>query len=269
MNKYTYILGTYIYQLKSENQDLLAVLDQLLPTYKSNENFEQSSEVEVIDLDGPLAIRGLDETLFAKDEPVMALISLLDRALADHAGYLWIDASALTTPDGKLVLISGPSHSGKTTLTLAMALAHGWKILAEDIVLIDVESGYLAPFARPLSLRPDTTEKVRQATGHDAGAFVLDGWLGNQSWYNLEPIKAKFYMAVDLTVTDKNSSESLQIKPVSNGEFLRSLMTHSNVLRYDKGVNVLSQAFETSKLYLLSKGSLQDRIQTILKLLLE
>lgn len=260
-----YILGSHVYKLKSENSDLLAVLDKLLPAYKNHENTQE----EVFDLDGPLAIRGLDKSLFAKDDPLIALVSLLDRALADHAGYLWIDASTMLTPQGQLVLIAGPSHSGKTTLTLAMALAHAWKILAEDITLIDLQTGLLVPFARPLSLRPDTTEKIKQATGLDAGSFILEGWLSNKDWYSLQPVQADFHLAIDLAVTDKSSSESLKIKQVPIGEFSRNLITHSNALRYDNGVKILSESFDHARLYLLSEGSPKDRIKSILELLLE
>ncbi|MBX9879526.1 MAG: hypothetical protein K2Y22_13780 [Candidatus Obscuribacterales bacterium] len=225
-----------------------------------------NTAIETIDLDGPLPIRGLDQSLFAKDNPEIALIGLLDRCLADHAGYLWIDASALLTPQGALVLLSGPSHSGKTTLTLSMALAHNWKILAEDIVLIDLKTGLLVPFARPLSLRSDTAGKIKTATGLDVGSFVLEGWLTNSQWYSLKPVPANFDLAIDLAVTDKDAATSLKINTVENGEFLRSLITHSNALRYDNGVQVLSSAFAKATLNLLSGGSPRDRINHLLKL---
>ncbi|MBX9770910.1 MAG: hypothetical protein K2X29_06045 [Candidatus Obscuribacterales bacterium] len=267
MNKENiYILGSRFYRLQSRNEDLLNLLHKLLPRYDAHEQDQPIKDPETIDLDGPLAIRGLDEHLFAEEDPTIALVYLLDRALAEHAGYLWIDASALLTPQGKLVLISGPSHSGKTTLTLAAALAHNWKILAEDIVLIDLETGMLAPFARPLSLRPDTAEKIRNATGMDPGCFILDGWLTAQEWYSLKPVPAKFDIGIDLAVTQKDSTTSLNTATASSGEFIRNLITHSNALRYDEGVNRLSQAFKSAGLYLLSEGTPSERIETLMRL---
>lgn len=268
MSSHVYILGSHLYHLQSKDDKLLEILNRLLPNYDGDIQIDilSNGKVETIDLDGPLAIRGLDQSLFAKDDPVIALIALLDRCLADHAGYLWIDASALLTPQGSLVLLSGPSHSGKTTLTLSMALAHNWKILAEDIVLIDLQTGLLAPFARPLSLRADTADKIKEATGLDVGSFVLDGWLTNKGWYSLEPVPANFDLAIDLAVTDKDLSTSLKVSNVETGEFLRSLITHSNALRYDNGVHALSDAFANAKLHLLAGGSPADRIHNLLKL---
>lgn len=260
-----YILGSRVYQLQSRNKDLLNLLQKLLPRYDGNDQ-PLIEQAERIDLDGPLAIRGLDEHLFAEEDPTIALVYLLDRALAEHAGYLWIDASALLTPHGKLVLVSGPSHSGKTTLTLAAALAHNWKILAEDIVLIDLETGMLAPFARPLSLRADTAEKIKSATGMDPGCFILDGWLTAKEWYSLKAVPAKFDIAIDLAVTQKDSTTSLNITSATTGEFMRNLITHSNALRYDQGVNKLSQAFESASLYFLSEGTPAERIKMLMQL---
>lgn len=268
MNSHVYILGSHLYHLRSKDDKLLELLNKLLPKFDSDEHAHNfiDKDIETIDLDGPIPIRGLDEALFAKGDPEIALIGLLDRCLADHSGYLWIDASALLTPQGSLVLISGPSHSGKTTLTLSMALAHKWKILAEDIVLIDLKTRFLAPFARPLSLRSDTASKIQKATGLDVGSFVLAGWLTNSQWYSLKPVPANFDLAIDLSVTDKDATTSLKINNVENGEFLRSLITHSNALRYDNGVQVLSDAFANATLNMLSGGSPTDRINHLLKL---
>lgn len=262
-----YILGSHLYHLQSQDNRLLSLLNKLLPQYDANEqNLLIRKQPETINLDGPLTIRGLDQNIFAEEEPSAALIYLLDRALADHAGYLWLDASALLTPAGKLVLISGPSHSGKTTLTLAMALAHNWKILAEDIVLIDSQTGLLAPFARPLSLRPDTAAKIKAATGLDPGTFPIDGWLTAKDWYCLKPMPARFNIAIDLAVTDKDSTASLRMVDVESGEFVRSLITHSNALRYDDGINKLANTLDGAHLCLLSGGTPAQRIENLLKL---
>lgn len=164
MNSHIYILGSHLYHLQSKDGELLELLNKLLPNYDSSMHANNyiNTAIETIDLDGPLPIRGLDQSLFAKDNPEIALIGLLDRCLADHAGYLWIDASALLTPQGALVLLSGPSHSGKTTLTLSMALAHNWKILAEDIVLIDLKTGLLVHLPDPFRCDRTQPAKLKQ-----------------------------------------------------------------------------------------------------------
>jgi len=258
-----YVLGSKTYNLKSENPQLLQMLDKLLP--KFDKKSSKDGEPEIIDLDGPLTIRGLDETLWAKDNPALALSSILDRVLLDHSGYLWIDASALVMPNGQLALISGPSHSGKTTLSFSLALAHGWKILAEDIVLIDIESRRIAPFARPLSLRPDTKGKIKTATGHQIEDLHFNGWTFNQSLCCLEPKPAKFALAITLSVTDANSNSALEMTELTPAEYVRRLLTHSNAVRLEKGVDILTDSAQGT-CYLLAGGVLPDRLETVLRL---
>lgn len=264
MEDHIYTLGHRTYKLHSQDPQLLDLLNRLLP--KTDELPPTTDKLETIDLDKPLSIPGLDQTIFAKDDPAAALLTVINRALADHSGYLWIDASALITPQEKLVLVSGPSHSGKTTLTLAMCLAHNWKVLAEDIVLINIKNGLIAPFARPLSLRSDTAAKIAEATGKNPGTFHLDGWLSDKNWYFRKTMPSSFDLAIDLSVTNKDSQEELNLQPIESNEFLRQLITHSNTLRHRDGIDRLTKSFAQTTCYLMSKGQPRERIEALLKL---
>lgn len=54
--------------------------------------------------------------------------------------------------DGKVLVLSGPARSGKTTLMLAL-LEAGWTYVTDDLIPIDPESLTAAPFPKPLSIR--------------------------------------------------------------------------------------------------------------------
>lgn len=261
--QHTYILGKCLYQLTSTDLELLKLLSKLLPKYNSP---TVNLPVTSINLDGPLSIRGLNATLWANEDPSVALISILDRALADHAGLLWIDASAVLSTKGQLVLISGPSHSGKTTLTLTMSLAHGWKIVSEDIVLIDLETNQIIPFARPLSLRQDTRDKIKQATGIDPGPLTFDSWTFNNDNYCLETKPAAFDLSIDLDVTASDSTIQLERKEVPAAAFIRRIITHSNVLRLTNGTDKLVTCFESGACQILTAGTLKERVAAMLQL---
>lgn len=60
-----------------------------------------------------------------------------------HDDCLWLDAGCLITPSQKKVLIIGRSGAGKSTTTMAMALAYNCKVVAEDILLIDIKNDTL------------------------------------------------------------------------------------------------------------------------------
>lgn len=263
MKDHIYSLGSRLYKLHSTDKTLLDLLDKLLPKY---DPLSQSVDAESVNLDDPLQIRGLTQTVTAAENPSNALAYVIDRALADHGGFLWIDASAMLTPKGELVLIAGPSHSGKTSLSLCLALAHNWKIVAEDIVLIDRQTQVLTPFARPLTLRPDTAKKIQAAVGINPETFSHCGWTASASWYNLQSRQAKFDFCLDLAVTDHKSTAGLRTQVATSGELIRSLISHSNALRYENGVSTLSHCLETSKCCFLNQGTLPDRIKYVLSL---
>src|SRR6185437_10115980 len=64
-----------------------------------------------------------------RDQRSLMISGLLRRLYECHSDCIWMDAATVRSPDGKLVLLSGPSCAGKTTLALAMSLSRGWSIL--------------------------------------------------------------------------------------------------------------------------------------------
>ncbi|HEV2673679.1 MAG TPA: HprK-related kinase A [Aliidongia sp.] len=61
-----------------------------------------------------------------------------------HAGIVARDDQALVMP--------GSSGSGKSTLTTALCY-RGWRLLSDELALIDIESGLVHPMPRPISLK--------------------------------------------------------------------------------------------------------------------
>ena len=99
-------------------------------------------------------------------------------------------ATAVAGDDGA-ILISGPSTFGKSTLGLHLALT-GLRWVADDVGILDRESGHLYPFDRPLRLRPGARATLSSGALDQALAarIVEEGddwivrpgpWLGMQS----------------------------------------------------------------------------------------
>lgn len=65
--------------------------------------------------------------------------------------YLVLHAAAAER-EGRTYLFPGASGSGKSTLVAALMLS-GWRLLTDELVLLDVESGAVQPFPRPLGLK--------------------------------------------------------------------------------------------------------------------
>jgi hypothetical protein len=89
----------------------------------------------------------------------LAMKRLRSKALILHAA--WIAKGA------KGVLVAGVHGSGKTTLSAALALRHGWRLMADDLTLVS-RSGALRPMERPLRLKPGVRRLVPELGGQAA-----------------------------------------------------------------------------------------------------
>ena len=87
-----------------------------------------------------------------REQAMPALEWGLNWAVANHAHqYLIVHAAALSR-NGRAVIMPGPPGAGKSTL--CAALAHrGWRLLSDELTLVDMRTGMLRPLARPISLK--------------------------------------------------------------------------------------------------------------------
>ena len=74
----------------------------------------------------------------------------LQMALGARRGLL-LHASGVER-DGRALLMSGHSGAGKSTLSALLA-ERGWRLLGDEFALIDLLSGKVHPFPRPISLK--------------------------------------------------------------------------------------------------------------------
>lgn len=79
--------------------------------------------------------------------------------------YLMLHAAVLER-NGACVIMPGEPGAGKSTLTAALMLS-GWRLLSDELALIDRDDGLLVGLARPVSLKNASIEVIR---GFDATA---------------------------------------------------------------------------------------------------
>lgn len=76
------------------------------------------------------------------------------------ARYLMVHAAAVARGQDALVL---PAHSGAGKSTLAAALAHrGWRLLTDELTLIDLDDGAIVPLCRPINLKEGAVAALRR-----------------------------------------------------------------------------------------------------------
>lgn len=80
--------------------------------------------------------------------------------IAGHAHHYLMLHAAVLEKNGQAVILPGDPGAGKSTLTAALALS-GWRLLSDEITLIDRDDGMAVPLARPVSLKNASIDVVR------------------------------------------------------------------------------------------------------------
>jgi HprK-related kinase A len=69
--------------------------------------------------------------------------------------------SAVLERNGFAVVMPAPPGSGKSTLCAALML-DGWRLLSDEMALLDPQTGLLQPSPRPVSLKNESIEVIRR-----------------------------------------------------------------------------------------------------------
>ncbi|MGS0755419.1 HprK-related kinase A [Roseateles sp. GG27B] len=77
--------------------------------------------------------------------------------------YLILHAAVLER-NGRALVMPAPSGSGKSTLCAAL-LFRGWRLLSDELALIDIKAGQLVPLPRAVSLKNASIDVKRQFAG--------------------------------------------------------------------------------------------------------
>ncbi len=100
-------------------------------------------------------------TPLAYDEAFALLEWGMNWCVTGHA-HTWLTLhSAVLEKNGRAVLLPAPPGSGKSTLC-AMLMLNGWRLLSDEMALLDPMSGLITPSPRPVSLKNQSIALIRQ-----------------------------------------------------------------------------------------------------------
>jgi hypothetical protein len=88
--------------------------------------------------------------------------------IASHMHYYLMLHAAVLERDGQALIMPGNPGAGKSTLTAALML-DGWRLLSDEIALIDRQNGSLRGIGRPVSLKNASIDIIRT---HSADAVL-------------------------------------------------------------------------------------------------
>jgi HprK-related kinase A len=99
--------------------------------------------------------------------------------IAAHAHHYLMLHAAVLEKNGQAVILPGDPGAGKSTLTAALVLS-GWRLLSDEITLIDRDDGQIVPLARPVSLKNASIDIIRSfSQAASIGETALDTHKGS------------------------------------------------------------------------------------------
>jgi len=92
----------------------------------------------------------------------------LNWCVSTQAHHYLIIHAAVVEKNGLAAILPAPPGSGKSTLTAGLVLS-GWRLLSDELTLIDRKTGLIQPLPRPVSLKNQSIDVIRQ---FDPEAFI-------------------------------------------------------------------------------------------------
>jgi HprK-related kinase A len=84
----------------------------------------------------------------------------LNWCISNHCHQFLTLHAAVLERGGRALLLPAPSGSGKSTLCAGLAF-NGWRLLSDELALLDPAQGVVAALPRPLSLKNESIDVIR------------------------------------------------------------------------------------------------------------
>ncbi|WP_448553949.1 HprK-related kinase A [Thalassotalea montiporae] len=157
----------------------------------------------------------------------------------DHR-YLIIHA-AVVEKNGKALILPGSPGAGKSTLCAALVELGGWRLLSDELTMVNINDSYIHPNPRPISLKNQSIDLIKSYIGNDHfSAVVKDTIKGSVAHIRApsESLKAKSELAIPSIIVYPKFQRNIEnsLNELSKGESFMRLAENSfnyNVLAND------------------------------------
>lgn len=190
----------------------------------------------------------------------------LNWCIATHAHQFLIIHAAAVERGGYAAILPGAPGSGKSTLCAALA-NRGWRLLTDEITLICPETNMIVPLVRPVSLKNESIEVIRNFAPQTVfGPEVRDTLKGTVA-HMRAPRDAVLRMD-DLATPGwvifpkYRAGSSTEVQPLPKAQTFMWFAGHSYnyTLQGLKGFEVLSGLIDMTHCYSMNYNNLDEAI---------
>jgi HprK-related kinase A len=188
----------------------------------------------------------------------------LNWCICSHAHQFLMFHSAVVEKASRAAILAGPPGSGKSTLCAAL-LARGWRLLSDELALLDPVRGWLLPIPRPVALKGASIELIKGLLpGLQIGRIFAPTPKGTLA--HLRPpaqaVERQAEPALPGWVLFPTHAENADTRLLPLGKAAGFLRLERNSFNYDalgrSGFDALGQLIEATECYELPFGQAAD-----------
>ena len=177
--------------------------------------------------------------------------------------YLVVHAAVLERNGGALIL-PAPPGSGKSTLCAGL-VSRGWRLLSDELTLLDPNTAMVVPLARPISLKNQSIEVIRKFAPQAVFSTTVHDTLKG-SVAHLKPPRDAVRRSLEpaaprwIVMPRYQAGALSELKPLSRGRAFMQLA--DSAFNYNvhgrQGFELLAYAVERSECYEFVYGDLES-----------
>jgi len=196
----------------------------------------------------------------------------LNWCISTHCHHYLVIHAAVVEQDGRALLLPAPPGSGKSTLCAGL-VSRGWRLLSDELALLDPATGSIAPLARPVSLKNASIEVIRSfAPDAVLSATVHDTLKGSVA--HMKPPRDSVRRALESArprwiVTPRyQAGATSDLRPFSRGKaFMQLAQSAFNYHLYGRaGFDLLATTVERSDCYEFTYSDLESAVSILAQL---
>jgi hypothetical protein len=190
----------------------------------------------------------------------------LNWCVSSHCHQYLIVHAASVEKSGYALLLPGSPGSGKSTLCAGL-VNRGWRLLSDELTLLDLATGCVVPLPRPVSLKNASIDVIRRfAPDARLGSTVRDTVKGSVAHMRApaesvrragEPARPRW-----IALPRFEDAAATRLEPLSRARAFMHLADHA--FNYDvhgrRGFELLAQVVGSSDCFEFQYGALEDAV---------